>query len=79
MKKLESELLEENRMLKASIEIYAKQCHELGKWARIMEQIEGQLPELQSNVNALSNRVSFVEDTVQKIGLFISKRVTPLP
>lgn len=74
MKKSESDLLEENRMLKASIEIYAKQCNELGKWARIMEKIEGELPELQRNVNALSERVYFVEDTISKIGLFISKR-----
>jgi CHAD domain-containing protein len=66
----------ENRQLKASIEIYAKQCNELGKWARIMERIEGQLPELQDSVNKFESRVSFMEDSLARMGQFLVKRAT---
>ena len=64
----------ENKQLRASIEIYSQQCMELAKFSRGFEQLSNQVPELQSDLNAVSARLYFVENTLEKLGEFLSIR-----
>lgn len=64
------ELEVENKQLRASIEIYAQQCMELSRFARKYEQLENQVAELL----LLRHRIAFVEDTLDKLGQFLSER-----
>lgn len=66
----EERLEVENKQLRDSIEIYAQQCMELSRFARKYEQLENQMTELIS----LHSRVSYIEDSLEKLGLFLSKR-----